>query len=32
VNDERVVANREKRAKEWQEFIEYLDAKGKLKK
>ena len=32
VNDERVVANREKRAKEWDEFVEYLDAKGKLKK
>lgn len=32
VNDERVVANREKRAKEWQVFVEYLDAKGKLKK
>ena len=31
-DDERVVANREKRAKEWQEFVEYLDAKGKLKK
>jgi hypothetical protein len=32
VNDERVVANREKRAKEWQVFVEYLDAKGKLRK
>ena len=32
VNDERVVANREKRSKEWQEFVEYLDAKGKLRK
>ena len=31
-DDERVVANREKRAKEWQVFVEYLDAKGKLRK
>ena len=31
-DDERVVANREKRADEWKVFVEYLDAKGKLKR
>lgn len=32
VDDERVAANREKRAAEWKVFVEYLDAKGKLKR
>jgi len=32
VDDEQVVANREKRAEEWKVFVEYLDAKGKLKR
>lgn len=30
-NDERVVANREKRATQWKTFVNYLESKGKLK-
>lgn len=32
LNDERVQANRAKRAKQWETFTRYLDSKGKLKK
>lgn len=32
MDDERVVANRERRSKQWQTFLKYLDAEGKLKK
>ena len=30
--DERVQANRERRAPQWEAFLKYLDSKGRLKK
>jgi hypothetical protein len=32
INDERVQANRAKRAEQWDASTKYLDSKGKLKK
>ena len=32
INDERVQANRQRRSAQWEAFLKYLDAEGKLKK